>query len=182
MPGKKTSNTLPGKTLTIIVGAALLVGIILFAGLFPKYLGIQKIRKQTVDKQIQLDRQQTLFPVYAMAQSLFSQDTSFSLPLVEKKAMDRQMISGVTSTFESIAAKTQMTLSGSTIDTGQLTRDGDFISVELSLYGSLENFRQYLIHLAGLSYFKTIEQINIAAEQDTGKKFVAKIQILVDQK
>lgn len=182
MPGRRIQNKLPGKTIALILGSAFIVGVIAFAGLFPKYLRIAKIKKQNVEKQILLDRQEAFFPAYAMALDLSRIDVSFSQAVVEKKPIRRRNIAGMTAVFESLAAKTNMSLSGSTIDTGKLNFGTDFISVELTLAGSLSDFRQYLIELVELNFFKTIEQILISTDPDTGKKFMTKIQILVDQK
>ncbi len=182
MLSKNTQDALPAKTLSLIVGSTVIIGIIIFAGLLPKYMKILKIKKQIIDKQIILENQKAFLPVFTLAQDLSKFEISFLLPFAEKAPIFRDEISGITSIFETIAVNNNMTLSGSGIGTGALNKENDFISVELTLAGKLSDFRQYLIHLAELPFFKTVEQIMIHTKNGSSKKFSVKIHILVGLK
>ena len=70
MAGIAVNKNLPSTTLFLIIGSTLLIGLFFLSLILPKYLFIEKIEKQILDQQVQLEKQKSYFPLYVAADQL----------------------------------------------------------------------------------------------------------------
>lgn len=179
---KEQLNKLPPFTLALVIISFLLVAG--FAGgiLWPKYNRVQSVKEERIAKKIVLEEQKKLFPLYAKALGLAQKEFKPRLPLVARKPLDRDKISTLTDTFKEIAKKNDMALAENSLDINSLKNSSSSISMDLKFTGNLFNFRDCLISLAELAFFKSIETVKISTDKSNLKKFSTKILISINKK
>ncbi len=182
MAGIAVKKNLPNATVFLIIGSTVLIGLFFFSLILPKYLFIGKIKEQILDQQVQLEKQKSYFPLYAAADQLARFDFNPKLPIVQHTPVKRDDISALSQIFETMAVKHNMILSGNALDTSQINSQSPFLSMQLSLKGSLSDFRNYLVKTGELSFLSSFELIGIQPEKGSTRQFTARIKIFVDQK
>ncbi len=182
MAGIAVNKNLPSTTLFLIIGSTLLIGLFFLSLILPKYLFIEKIEKQILDQQVQLEKQKSYFPLYVAADQLARFEFNPKLPIVQHTPVKRNDISALSQIFETMAVKHNLTLSGNALDTSQINSQSPVLSVQLSLKGSLSDFRNYLVKTGELPFFSSFEHIGIQPEKGSTRQFTTRIKIFVDQK
>ncbi len=166
-------------TLGLIVGSVVLVMAVSLGFLYPQYRRIQMVQKDRIDKTIRLEEQKRLYPIYARADRLAKKEFEPNLPFPNRTAMPRDQISVLSTVFSKIALDGGMTLEGNSLDINALDRDSSILSMDVKFKGGLFNFRECLILLAQLPYFKGVEQINITTDQSNIRQCGAKLKIAI---
>ncbi|WDP90795.1 MAG: hypothetical protein HUN04_14255 [Desulfobacter sp.] len=168
-------------TLGLIVGSAVAVAAVALGVLYPQYRRIQLVKKDRVEKTIRLEEQKRLFPIYAQADRLANREFEPQLPCPEREAMPRNEITTLSTVFNNIAMKGGMTLEENSLDISGLDRESGILSMDVKLKGGLFNFRECLILLAELPYFKGIENIDITTDQSNVRQCGATLKIAVEK-
>ena len=75
-----------------------------------------------------------------------------------------------------------MTLSENNLDINSLKNSSNSISMVLKFTGNLFDFRDCLISLAELTFFQSIENVNISTDKSNLKKFSTKMLISINKK
>jgi len=179
---KAQLNNLPPFTLALVIISFFLVAGFVAGILWPKYNKVQKTKEERIAKEITLEEQKKLFPLYAQALSLAKKEFKPKLPFIERKPLDRNKIATLSNIFKEIAKKHNMALSENSLDINSLKNSSSSISMDLQFTGNLFDFRDCLISLAELTFFKSIEKVNITTDKSNLKKFSTKILISLNKK
>lgn len=179
---KTELKKLPPLTLTLIIGSFVLVLLFILGLLFPQYKNIETAKNERISKMLILEEQKKLFPLYAQADALEKIEFDPHLPFVERKALDRDQISGLSTVFQNIAVTHQMELSRNTLDINSLKNDSNLISMDVQFSGRLFNYRNCLVALSELPYFNAVEKIKINTDPTNIKTFSTKILITIGKK
>jgi len=172
---KKQMQKVPPSTLALLIVSFCLVTVFAIGILVPKYNKVQKIKEERIAKKITLEEQKKIFPLYAQAKGLAKKEFKPKLPFVERKPLERNKIADLSNIFKEIAAKHNMTLSENSLDINLLKKASGEISMNLKFTGKLFDFRDCLISLAELSFFKSIEKVKISTDKSNLKRFSTKI-------
>lgn len=171
---------LPPMTLFVVVLSFVLVFLAIIGLLFPQQKRIQAAEQDRTDKTLRLEEQKKLFPLYAQAEALEKIPFNPELPLVERTPLDRDQIATLSTTFSDIARSRNMILTGNSLDINSLYRQAGSLSMELEFTGELTDFRDCLITLAELPFFKAVEAVSIETDTSNIKTFNTKILIAVN--
>lgn len=176
---KKQMGRLPPLTLALVVISFVLVFLCIAGVLYPKYKRIEAAKKDHAEKTLRLEEQKKLFPLFARAEALENIPFEPSLPLVERQPLDREQIGALSGIFSDIARSHDMILSGNTQDINSLQKDSSSISMDVQFTGDLFDFRDCLISLARMPFFKAIEAVKIETDTDNIKTFSTRLLIAI---
>lgn len=179
---KNELKKLPSLTLSLIVVSFLLILLFILGLIFPQYKNIEAIKNERISKVLILEEQKKTFPIYAQADALEKISFDPKLPFPERKALDRDQISSLSTVFGDIAAKHNMKLSRNSLDINSLKNHSGLISMDIQFTGSLFDYRNCLISLSELPFFSTIEKIKISTDPTNIKTFSTKILITIGKK
>lgn len=169
-------------TLLLVLGSAVVVGLILGIGIFPAVYRINAVKAENLDRQVRLEQQKHLSPLLEAADKAARARFSPNLPFPDRHPIRHNQISGLSERFDTLARSSNVILSANTVDMAPMNAGKGFISVELSMSGALFDFRQYLISMAALEFFNAVEKITIRTEKGEVKKCIARIRVSVGQK
>ena len=168
---------LPPSSLGIALGGlSLILGMTAFL-ILPKYQNIQNLKNQAIQKTHVLEEQKLLFPLLSQASALAKKEFSPLLPMPQRHPMDREKIKELSHIFTAISQKNDLDISENSIDLSSITDQGEFITMEVQCSGDLFNFRNCLIDMIKLPFFKKAEEISIESDTKGIKKFTTKLLI-----
>jgi len=177
---KEKLNKLSPVSLGLIIGSAVLIMAFILGILYPQYRRINRIKDDRVNKTIRLEEQKRLFPIYAQAEVLAAGKFEPVLPMPERHPISRNEVVGLSGVFNRIALEAGMVLAENSLDIDTFAQDSNMLSLEVMFKGDIFSFRDCLVALAGLPYFKGIESINISTDRATNiRKCKVKLQISI---
>lgn len=165
----------PKENLQNLVISLFVVVFFIGAALIPNYLAKTRLEKKISEVRYNLDKQNSLLPLY---QTLLKASSGGSSVLVAPATvrLERAGLEAALKKLQGILDKSQMTGIAVLPDLGSVSKDVNFSAVNMSFRGSFENFRTVLLDLGALPYLERIEELSI--KQET-KDLAFKIKIIL---
>lgn len=177
---KKKAGKVPSVTLVLIVGFVVVIIMVALGLLYPKFSGVQKIKADWLAKTIRLEEQKQFYPVYARACNLADTEFDTSLPLPERKAIPRNLVSGLAMIVKQIAEEQGVVLSENRMDTESFRIGSDLISMNMTYKGAFLNFRPCLVELIKLPCFKRLESLEIRTDIENVRYCSIRFKIAIE--
>ena len=155
-----------------------LAGVMLFVflGIIPGYKSLTALNEKTKNLQLEIDKQETLLPIYQKLALKIEHKESNVLPFPARTKLPMEQMDEFFLEFTSLAKKFNMTALSVRPELNSLKENSDFLLVYTVFKGDFLDLRKLLIGLGEVPYLEHIEEIEIK-QAETGKEFKMKIWI-----
>jgi hypothetical protein len=155
--------------------------IFLLAVIYPFHKNLASLDKDLIKIKNQIDTQKIISPFFKEILNKVNKADNYDLPFPKKTDFDRKKIQMVPSIFRDMATSAGLTLEKVDPDIKLLTgKKSDILSASIHLNGDFFNFRRFLVLLGGLSYLKSVEEINIDT-MDEKDIFSLKVNLYIEK-
>jgi len=157
---------IPQKSITYIIICSSLLVILLLIGIYPLHRALANRNEKIAEKNVSLEEQKLLLPVYEALKQKIGKKNTRSLPLPAAGQLPSDQIGRLEVDLKDIAGKAKMELVS--FLPGVTAADGKSksISVEAVARGEFFPMRKFLIGLGGLSYVEHIEEVQLSRTAD----------------
>ncbi len=114
-----------------------------------------------------IEEQKILYPVFKNILKKARVKNTEGLPFPKKTKLTRNETGKISSIFQKIAQKSNLTLKEITPDIDVLIGGSGYLKLNLIVQGEFSDLRNFMLQLGGLPYLEYIERIQIRSVQDS---------------
>lgn len=183
MAGKP--DLLPKESLVkiaIIVGVLAVVG---YLGIFLTSQSAAKLNAKIIEKQVEIEVQKNLYPVYLKFKSQADEKVVKELPLIDIQRLSQEKVDEVVKSIETTASGQGLAVNAVVPDPTSLEEDPSQVLVRCEFFArndqgkrGFANIRGFLVKLGGLPFVKHIEDVVLREGQD-GVGFKMRLRLAV---
>ncbi len=174
------SKSIPPDSLRYLLVCVL--GVIAFAAIaiYPSKMSIANLEEREQELRYQLERQKSLYPLYAELKKRIDATSAPALPLPGSETYPGTRIDSLSSAFDPVVEGSDVFLDSVTPDVRALSGDSALLPVQLVFVGNFLNYQNVLTRLASVPFITHIGEIRI--EQVPGaREMEVKIWISIDK-
>jgi hypothetical protein len=178
MAEKNLNSKIPAQSITYIVLCLTGLLILILGGIFPAYRTTRGLDDKITILKGQIEKQNTLAPMYAsfLKRAQTKQEETLPLPNPEKLSSSR--LTTLSNVFRTEAKASGISLVSVVPIMNALSGDAQYIPVDVTVRGDFAAFRKFLLHLGGLPYISHIEEIAVQVGPD-GRDYKTTVLISV---
>lgn len=155
------ATRLPVRTVTAMTTLFAVLIVAGFAFLYPALRDMTRLNRDIAAEKSRIEEQKALAETYQELKRLVDKGASEDLPPVKAVPLPRIRVSGVSELFEACAGKSGVEMASVTPDPDSLAKGGKSLSVRMTLRGTPEQFRNFLVEVGRIPSLETIEAIRI---------------------
>lgn len=171
-----TNIKIPKQSITYLLICLAGIFVFIVLGIIPNSRSIAGLDKKIKETELRLQEQKDLLPIYQ--KFVIEGKKSFALPMPEKGAISKGDNAQISETFRKLAKKSALETISIAPDLSSLASSPGALSVDMVLEGEYYDFRNFLIQIGGIPYFRHIELIDIQQTADA-KKIRIKVWLAV---
>ncbi len=159
------SNTLSKNPLTqsLLIFVVCAVGILAFFVLIilPSKKTSAELDQEIAQLNARIEEQRILTPVFHSLLKRAKKEGPSELPSPKKAKLTQEDLNAISSVFQDIAAKHNLTLEDMTTDVRSMVQESGYLLMRLRLSGDFFNIRKFLIDMGSIPSLEHIEEIGI---------------------
>lgn len=146
----------------LILGGIILVAAIVFLGILPTRMEIQRLDQEAIDLRAGIEEQKLLYPLYASLLRKVDDKSDFEM-LIEELGHEPEPVNvdNAAGIFSRMAQSAGMNEAYFTPVPESLTREAGTLLMDGNLKGELDNFRDFLLKVSSWEYFSRFELLEI---------------------
>ena len=152
------------------------VMLFVFLGIIPGYKSLAVLNEKTKDLQLEIDKQETLLPIYQKLVQEIEIRKSKVLPFPTRTKLPMEQMDEFFLEFTSLAKRSNMIALSVRPELNSLKENSGFLLVYTVFKGDFLDLRKLLIGLGEIPYLEYIEEIEIK-QAERGKEYKMKIWI-----
>ncbi len=148
--------------LVIITLAALAI---IVAGILPSYRSISAIKQRIAEKQLEIERQEALFPLFMTLVKDVQKKIPEGFAVPKNDQVAPRELSQLENIFLQMAKYHHLRLKEVLPDTQSYLEESKLLKIELAFSGHFEDIRQLLYRICGWPYLVDIERLTLQPEE-----------------
>lgn len=179
---KNINKKIPYPVIIFVFVTTITVGLYLIFSIIPGYQSITKTRDdiQTINEDLIVSEK--IIPIFTKAKKYSEIKFEPQLPFPNKKKLDRAHLPGLFKKFQSLAIKHKLHLIDNKFDARSLDGHSGSVSIRLKMQGQLRDFRNFIISIISLPFYRTMENISFHAGNNGLHNFSLNIKIDLETK
>ncbi len=157
--------TLPSTTVIYLAIGALAALAITLAGIIPSYRALASIKSQIASKQVEIERQEALFPLFMTLIKEVQEKAPPGFAIPDENKVAPREFSKLENRFFQLANNYHLNLEEVLPDTQSYLEDSRLLKIELVFSGRFKDIRPMVYRICSLDYLEQIERITIKANQ-----------------
>ncbi len=157
---------LPSTTLIYLVISALAAFAITVAGIIPSYRALASIKSRIAAKQMEIERQEALFPLFMTLIKEVQEKTPKGFAVPDDDQVAPRELNQLENLFFQMADHYHLNLQEVLPDTQSYLEESRLLKIELVFTGRFENIRLLMYRICGLPYLEQIERITIQSHEN----------------
>jgi hypothetical protein len=171
---------LPAQSLLyLLICAGGIIGFFLLA-IYPYHKYLAGLDREIKTIEVQIEEQKRLFPVYEDLLKKMNITQKGTLPFPRKGKLDREKTDEISSIFEEIARKSNLSPVSIVPDVTSLVKGSRLLSITVRMEGDFFHFRNFLALLNGMPFLEHIEEIQIQTAGEI-KEFGLKVWLALEK-
>lgn len=140
-----------GLAITLFVGVAIV----------PAFFSMAETEREIERVEIELERQQKLFPVFVSLLKTAREKSPDLLPLPEATKLSRGKTDQATGMLRDLAAESNLQVETISPDMQTILKGSKFLKVRAVFSGDIKEFRDLLVKLGGVPYLQHIDNLKL---------------------
>lgn len=157
---------IPPKSITYIIACSAVIIILLFAGIYPLHRALANRDEKIADKNLKLEEQKLLLPVYEMLKQKMGKKNARLLPLPAKAQLPGDQMGRLETDLKDISGKAKVDLISFLPNLTSADVKSKTIAVDAVARGEFFAMRRFLIGLGGIPYVERIEEVQLSRTAD----------------
>lgn len=129
--------------------------------ILPSLTKEKRLKRDILEKQAEIQRQEILFPKYIYLQSELKKSVVKELPMPQIKSIGEGDVNKVTAQIEHIATQSRLTVNEVTPDPYSLSQVTGALGVSCEFFGEFQNLHTFLKALGGVASLIHIEKFSV---------------------
>jgi hypothetical protein len=160
---RKELDKVPPRTLLLIVGTTVVTAVFLLLLLYPQYRSMEALRVEKKKIAWSLEEQKQLFPIQALAITASQGDFEPGLTCPEREKFPRGKIQELSALMERTALAAGLVYTGNSLDINSVNMGSGLLAMDLTLDGTLFDFREFLVEVVAIPYVDSIGKITLGS-------------------
>lgn len=160
------SLKVPQKSITYIIICLSIIVVLLVIGVYPLYRALATRDDQIAEKNLKLEEQKLLLPVYEMLKQKIGKKNARTLPLPANAQLPSDQIDKLERELKEISGKAKVELVSFLPGVAPADGKSKSMSVDVMARGEFFSMRKFLIGLGSIPYVEHIEEVQLSRTAD----------------